>query len=81
MLIHPITTVAECWAFEHRGGAYTLLRQIERLGLTALQVSNLNISPLYDIGFWYRNPKAQAVAKFNDRMNEHNRIFGNVFFG
>lgn len=75
----PITTVAECWAFEHRGGPNTLLKQIERLGYGALQVCNIASSPLYDMGFWYRNAQARAVAKFNDRMNEHNRVFNNTF--
>jgi hypothetical protein len=71
----PITSVQECWHFEHRGHNRTLLKQVELMGLSCLQVEHLAKSPLYDMGFWYRNAEAKKLAQFNDRMTEHNRIF------
>lgn len=74
----PITTVQQCWQFEHRGGQMTLLKQIEKRGLQCIQIAPLDKSPLYDMGFWYRNEPARKVAHLHDRMNEHNKIFPNL---
>jgi len=74
----PIKTVQDCWYFEHRGGQRTLLKQVERMGLKAIQVAPLEKSPLYDTGFWYRNEAAKKVAHLYDRMAEHNRIFEKI---
>lgn len=76
--VDPIKTVQDCWYFEHRGGNMTLLRQVERMGLKAIQVAELQKSPLYDMGFWYRNEAAKKVAHLYDRMAEHNRIFEKI---
>lgn len=72
----PITTVQQCWQFEH-GGSNTLLRQIVKQGLKVIQVEELDKSPLYDMGFWYRNAAARKVAHLHDRMKEHNNTFSN----
>lgn len=71
----PITTVQQCWQFEHRGGFKTLLKQVEAMRLAALQVAPLEKSPLYDKGFWYRNDQARKQAHLYDRMSEHYRNF------
>lgn len=75
----PIITVNDCWNFEHRGGRWSLLSQIEAMGMKAVQVTaDLQQSPLYDCGFWYRNEAARKLAPQKDRMNEHNSIFNNA---
>jgi len=71
----PITTKQHCLYFEHRGKNNALLAQIEAMRLKVVQVAPLQQSPLYDMGFWYRNPEAKRYAASNDRMNEHNKIF------
>lgn len=77
--VDPIKTVQDCWHFEHRGGPWTLLSQVERMGLKAVQVTpNFETAPLYDMGFWYRNEAAKKLAPLKDRMNEHNRNFNNA---
>lgn len=70
-----ITTVQECWHFEHRGGKETLFRQIINMRLNVIQVAKLQDSPLYDMGFWYRNEKAKLQAAKENRMKEHYKIF------
>lgn len=74
----PITTREQCWHFEHRGKNLTLLSQIEAMRLRALQVAPLEISPLYDMGFPYRNEQAKKTAHLLDRMKEHNKIFNSI---
>jgi len=74
----PIKTVQECWHFEHRGGPRTLLKQVERMSLVCLQIAPLEKSPLYDMGFWYRNEQARKQAHLYDRMKEHEKIFPNL---
>lgn len=45
-----ITTKAECYHFEHRGGRQTMFHQLNRLGKRPLMISTLPNSPLWDIG-------------------------------
>lgn len=71
----PILSKADCRHFEHRGGRWTMYSQVEAMGLKIIQVADLQKSPLYDMGFWYRNEAAKKLAPQKDRMNEHNSIF------
>lgn len=72
----PITTKQECLHFEHQGHSRTMYRQII-IGMRQkiVQVTPLEQSPLYDMGFWYRNAEAKKVAHLHDRMAEHYKIF------
>lgn len=80
--VDPITTVADCHNFEHRGGRWTLLGQVEAWGMRAIQITaDFEKSPLYDMGFWYRNEAAKKLAPQKDRMNEHNSIFNTQQIG
>lgn len=67
---NPIKTKSECYSFEHRGGEKTLYKQIKRMGLNPVQVTDLKISPLWDIG-------NHVFLKLN-RMAEHNHVFSSV---
>lgn len=71
----PIRSRVDCRHFEHRGGRWTLLAQVEAMRLKVTQVAPLEKSPLYDMGFWHRNEQAEKLAHLYDRMNEHNSIF------
>lgn len=46
--VENITTKQDCYFFEHRGGAKTFTNQIRAMGLSAAQVSPINVSPLWD---------------------------------
>lgn len=77
----PIVTKAQCLSFEHGQNisyGFNMLRQIERLRLAAHQVAPLDRSPLYDMGFPYRNAEALKTAHLLDRMAEHEKIFGHT---
>lgn len=74
----PITSIAQCRHFEHRGKNITLLAQVEAMRLKVLQVAPIEISPLYDMGFPYRNEQAKKTAHLLDRMKEHDRIFNSI---
>lgn len=50
----PVTTKWQCYEFEHRGGAKTLLRQVESMGLKAEMVAPIESSPLWDSGHVYK---------------------------
>lgn len=71
----PVKTIRHCKHFEHLGGRLTLLKQIVRMGLRVIQLSELADAPLYDMGFWQRNEEARKVAHLYDRMNEHEKTF------
>ena len=61
----PIVTKEECYHFEHRGGLHTMMNQILRLGYKVVQVSNVNLAPLWDSGF----------KKLRNRSDEHYQHF------
>ena len=62
----PITTKAECYHFEHRGGRQTFLDQIKTLGLKAVQVTkNVHDACFWDSGF----------KKYRTRIREHYTLF------
>lgn len=71
----PITTRQQCLFFEHRGNSWTLYNQIIAKHRKITQVAPLESSPLYDMGFWYRNEEAKKQAAEKDRMTEHYKIF------
>lgn len=71
----PVVSKKQCWDFEHRGGRNTLLKQITSKGLRVIQVAELSASPVYDMGFPYRNGASKKMAHLLDRMGEHNKIF------
>lgn len=71
----PITTRNQCLFFEHRGNGWTLYQQIIAKHRKITQVAPLETSPLYDMGYWYRNEEAKKQAAEKDRMQEHYKIF------
>lgn len=62
----PITTKAQCYHFEHRGGNDTLTNQVRRMGLDIVQVAPTATSPLWD----------SEHRKRLDRIDEHDKLFG-----
>lgn len=61
----PITTKAQCYYFEHRGGKDTLCNQVRNMGLDCVQVDAAANSPLWDTGYWKRL----------NRQSEHSKTF------
>lgn len=61
----PIVTKEQCYKFEHRGGNDIFLEQVRRMGLRAVQVSAIEVAPLWDSGF----------KKYKNREKEHYNLF------
>jgi hypothetical protein len=64
----PITEKEQCYQFEHRSDN-TFLAQIERLGLTAIQVAPDKSSPLFD---------TEYTRRIKPRLKEHYDLFGDA---
>ncbi len=62
----PVTTKAQCYHFEHRGGPETLTNQVRAMGLSITQVARTKDSPLWD----------SEHRKRLDRIDEHDKLFG-----
>lgn len=62
---NPITTKEHCYLFEHRDRANTFLQQITRMGLKAIQISRLEVSPFWDSGH----------KRTKSRLKEHYDLF------
>lgn len=67
--VDPVTTKQDCYTFEHRGGARTFTNQIRSMGLAAVMVAPINISPLWDS--LHPNLKMRL-----DRQKEFNEMWG-----
>lgn len=53
----PLITKEHCYHFEHRGGAKTLMMQVQRMGLKCTMICDPMQSPLWDTGnrsYWLR---------------------------
>lgn len=55
----PVVTKADCFHFEHRGGAAIFYDQIIRMGLKVIMAAPREVSPLWDVGY-KRKVKRQA---------------------
>lgn len=64
-----ITTKAQCYTFEHRGGDKTFTNQIRQMGLSCEQVAPIETSPLWDSD----HPN---VSKRLGRREEFNHVWG-----
>lgn len=62
----PITTKEECYHFEHRGGVFTMMNQIIRMGYKVVQVTpKIEQACFWDSGF----------RKYRSREKEHYSLF------
>lgn len=62
---NPIKTKEHCYLFEHRDRTNTFLQQINRMGLKAIQISRLEVSPFWDSGH----------KRTKSRLKEHYDLF------
>lgn len=70
-----VITKEDCYQFEHRGGDYTLMKQVESMGLKCIQIGKPEAGPLWDTGNrarfqrWKEHEAAfKAVKKPGDKV-------------
>lgn len=62
---NKVVTKEDCYQFEHRGGDYTLMKQVEAMGLKCIQIDKPEKGPLWDTGNRLRF----------QRWDEHHKVF------
>lgn len=72
----PVTTKAQCYRFEHKGGMQTLTNQIRTMGYDCIQVAPDRTSPLWDKGYWRRlNREAEHYQVFGGQKEGETMLF------
>ena len=59
----PVTTKQHCYLFEHRWHKFTLLDQVRKMKLKAVQVAPNETSPLFDTGYHRRLKREDELNK------------------
>lgn len=72
----PVTTKEQCYAFEHRGGSATMIRQVLTMGYSSAAVSPLAVSPLWDIG----NRRSLKLNRWTEHFEKFPELGNKITF-